>query len=1476
MKSLWLIFLPLLLVFLFSCNNDLINYEKSSSDASNDKIHIVKGYISLSGAVPEEVIPSPSVNAAERSAVPIIDSDYKYFVEAVRTDDIDGTGKILIDDEAKFVPAENGTKGFEIPLSEGSWIVTCGVKNIATNKTVLSQTFSAPVEITPDETVADLHFVVVPQESGEGNIELKLSAVSPVTSIKAFCSDEKWEAVVSGEVKVLEKSGSEYTLKVDNLESGVYNITFKFYGNSDVILFQTTQTVNVLPGMTTKKWVSGGGSDGTVISDGKLTFTTNNIRKIFYVGDSYYGSEKIASATATGEGSFYLPVDNLQRVFDIINSYTDSSADDYTIYVSRKVSGVTSVPSTITTAKAKSITIEGVTGNTVDILDGENNGSVLTVDSEVPVIIKNLKITGGSGSDLSDGSLKNGGGIYINKGTVKLTDGVIVTGNKVAANGGGVYLAGSDANLFMYGKALIGDSAKSLTRASASESNRGNQAGNGAGIYNDGGSVYIGYDSEEHEEPVYSDSTSWYGVRRNYSTSNGAGIFHSSGKLFIASGDISYNLGSSYGSGGGIYCGGKVSFSGGTVKGNSSKSGGGIFVKSSAEVSVSGNVIISGNEASENGGAVYQNGTFNLSGSVSIPYGGSEKKNDVYLYNSKTVSIAGELTPPAGITAVATITPSSWNRGTKYLSSKNAAFLSNAKNKIALSKDNSGWDKKDDIATSSSETKFAWITSPVYVVGTSASGSSRPDSAWGWGNTAANGATGTKGSPYSSIAEAVAALDLDKATEPNTIIIAGTLVGAMQEISSPSADITIKGWKAAGAEKSDAKIQRFASKPSSSQTNGSVLSISASGKTVTITDLTLTYGAAGYGAGINLSAGTLKLGDYAKITGNAAGNSGGGVLVDTGATLFMYGKALIGDKLSTDTGITTATGKSDCANSASEQGGAGIHNKGATYIGYNGFKADGTTPNPCAIDSGYGIIRNAAFKNEGGGGIKNNGTLLIGSGSISYNYAATAGGGINCNANATISGGTFVSNNSGGGGGAIYVSSSKTVTIDGGATFTKNRAKTQGGVICNWGTLNMSAGTIGGSAALDANTVTDDTGNGGAVFNNGTFNIGGSAKIFTGTKKKNDVYLCSGKTINITGSLSGSGNIIAVTPNEYKENKTILDLSSESGTTIPNEFNKFKINFDKATDGDFWCIDSSGKLKTELIITSSILENFTPTSSTVYYIKADSSLTNDDVISLFSKIKNNVGTGTSLDLSSTSVTSMDSSMWIYSGITYLTLPDNLNYIQCQLFQNNSQLKEIKISSSNAYFVTEDGILYNKDKTTLYRYPPKKEESTFTLPSSVKKLEYMAFAYDENLVTINGLNKIEDTNYLVFENSKKLKEVDFSGLTTDKLHYAVFKSCSSLQKVTLSSTVKKIGENFIDCPQLIEIHFKSTEPPIIGWNENESYPPSNVIFKNCNANLKFYVPLGSKNAYMNDTTRTGCFNGPLNYLVSNLNSLIVQE
>lgn len=155
------------------------------------------------------------------------------------------------------------------------------------------------------------------------------------------------------------------------------------------------------------------------------------------------------------------------------------------------------------------------------------------------------------------------------------------------------------------------------------------------------------------------------------------------------------------------------------------------------------------------------------------------------------------------------------------------------------------------------------------------------------------------------------------------------------------------------------------------------------------------------------------------------------------------------------------------------------------------------------------------------------------------------------------------------------------------------------------------------------------------------------------------------------------------------------------------------------------------------------------------------------------------------------------------------------------------------------------------------------------------MEYGAFEYNENLISISGLNHIHTADYLTFAQSKKIEEVDFSGLTQELLHYRTFYDCK-IEKVILSPTITKIGDLFTSCSELREIHFRSTEPPIIGANENISYPPDNVIFQNCNANLNFYVPSGSKAAYLADTERTGCFNGPLNYLASNLEDVLIEE
>lgn len=826
-----------------------------------------------------------------------------------------------------------------------------------------------------------------------------------------------------------------------------------------------------------------------------------------------------------------------------------------TLKGAQSISG-TSVPSDLSLKGYKTATSSAK----IDAGSATDAGSALTVNSSgKTVTITDLTITGGTGSDLSGGTAKNGGGIYINAGTVKLADGAVITGNSVTTNGGGVYLAASGCALYMSGKALIGDSATSTTRAASGASNRANQAANGAGIYNNGGSVFIGSNSSGTATGyalANDDTVGHYGVRRNYSTGNGAGIYHAAGTLKIASGDISCNSGTAYSNGGGIYFAAGASIGGGTFSNGYAKNGGGLYIKTGVEVTVSGGATFTQNEAAStgDGGAVYQGGTFNMSGSAYIAPG-SERSNDVYLASGKTVAITGALNPPSGVTAVATITPDSYSRGRDILSSDSAnkTNLSNAMGKFKLSKDDSGWDRGDNLATTATAKKV-WITSPIYVVGASGTDSTKP-TGFEYGKTIANGANGTKSSPYASVADALTCADLATVKE---ITIAGTLVGAQQAISSPSVDITLKGYKAAGVETSSAKIQRFSTRYTTNKTDGSALKVDASGKNVTITDLTITYGAALSGAGIYITAGTVKLGDYAKINDNYAANSGGGVYVNAGATLFMYGKALIGDKLSTEAGIKVAgtDGFNDYANRAQQTGGGGIYNWGAAYIGYSGFDTDGTTLIESSIDNGYGIIRNYNT-NEGGGAIYNAGTLKIGSGSISYNNGNT-GGAIKCTADATISGGTFTANKALSGG-AICVDASKTVTIDGSATFTKNQASSSGGgAIYNAGTLIMTAGTIGASGALnEAGT----SGLGGAIYQNGTFNISGTAYVYPGSEKKNDVYLASGKTVAINGDWSGS--------QASTSKMTLTPANWTRGTTVVSKGSSFTSNLGAGIIGKF-------------------------------------------------------------------------------------------------------------------------------------------------------------------------------------------------------------------------------------------------------------------------------------------------------------------
>lgn len=73
----------------------------------------------------------------------------------------------------------------------------------------------------------------------------------------------------------------------------------------------------------------------------------------------------------------------------------------------------------------------------------------------------------------------------------------------------------------------------------------------------------------------------------------------------------------------------------------------------------------------------------------------------------------------------------------------------------------------------------------------------------------------------------------------------------------------------------------------------------------------------------------------------------------------------------------------------------------------------------------------------------------------------------------------------------------------------------------------------------------------------------------------------------------------------------------------------------------------------------------------------------------------------------------------------VTIPKNVKKIGRHAFNGSEGLKSIKVEKGNPSFSSKDGVLFNKNKTTLICCPSEKS-GKFTIPDGVKTLEEFAF------------------------------------------------------------------------------------------------------------------------------------------------------
>ena len=159
-----------------------------------------------------------------------------------------------------------------------------------------------------------------------------------------------------------------------------------------------------------------------------------------------------------------------------------------------------------------------------------------------------------------------------------------------------------------------------------------------------------------------------------------------------------------------------------------------------------------------------------------------------------------------------------------------------------------------------------------------------------------------------------------------------------------------------------------------------------------------------------------------------------------------------------------------------------------------------------------------------------------------------------------------------------------------------------------------------------------------------------------------------------------------------------------------------------------------------------------------------------------------------------SVTSIGN--WVFRDCTSLTsvaIPTSVTSIGDGVFYCCESLTSIEVSNNNENYSSTDGVLFNKDKTELIKYPSSKTDNTYEIPDSVTSIGAYAFQDCSRLTSVTIPNSVTSIGYGAFLGCSSLTSVTIPDSVISIGDYA-FSYCESLTSVTIPNSVTGIGSN----------------------------------------------------------------------------------
>ena len=165
----------------------------------------------------------------------------------------------------------------------------------------------------------------------------------------------------------------------------------------------------------------------------------------------------------------------------------------------------------------------------------------------------------------------------------------------------------------------------------------------------------------------------------------------------------------------------------------------------------------------------------------------------------------------------------------------------------------------------------------------------------------------------------------------------------------------------------------------------------------------------------------------------------------------------------------------------------------------------------------------------------------------------------------------------------------------------------------------------------------------------------------------------------------------------------------------------------------------------------------------------------------------------------------------------MAIPENVIRIGNCAFQTCIGLTNISVADGNSAYCSENGILYNKEKTEIMCFPKNKSDNSFEIPDGITTISDGAFERCWNLTNVTIPNGVKTIGDDAFNYCEALTSITIPDGVTSIGNYTFF-NCSSLTSVTIPNSVISIGENaFLNCDKLKKVNYIGST---VEWNAIE--------------------------------------------------------